>query len=81
MERQSEILTTAIHLEGVRYTADYFVERDMLYANIGGRIMLHALGPRGAEETVKSLLLGFAETDRYRSSLLQTWDPAHANPG
>lgn len=81
MERQSEVLTTTIEIEGARYTADYFVERDMLYANIGGRIMLHALGPRGAEETVKSLLRGFAEKDRYRSSLLQTWDTAQANAG
>ena len=80
MEEQSKVFTAAIELDGEHYTAAYFVERDMIYANVGGRVMIHALGPRGAEETVKSLLRGFAAREHHRHSLLETWDGRYTNP-
>lgn len=81
MNEQSKVLTATIELNGARYTASYFVERDMIYANFDGRLIHHVGGAGDAEETVKSLLRGFAERDRHRHSLLETWDTAHTNPG
>lgn len=80
MERNSEVLTAVVDVNGVPYSASYFTERGTLYANIGGRIIVEALGSLCAEDKVESLLRGFAERDRRRLALLDAWDTTNTVP-
>lgn len=59
MERQSQVLDVTVEQDGHRYQASYFVERDVIHAQIEGKVMEMPLGRKPAAETVKGLLSGF----------------------
>ena len=57
-ERQSIVQTVEVTLGGETYTASYFVERDVILARIGDRIVRSHVGKTRPSETVKALLTG-----------------------
>ncbi len=57
MDTQSKVLTADLEFEGKIYTASYFLERDIIHANIDGRVLMTPLGASPANETVRVLLL------------------------
>lgn len=59
MEPHSMVLTAEVEFEGQKYTATYYIEQDAIYANVEGRLISTALTALSAEQTVKSLLLGY----------------------
>lgn len=58
MERQSTVLTTSVDFEGDTYSASYFIEGGIIHAEIGGRVLMTAVGLHSAEQSVKMLLTG-----------------------
>ncbi|QQR38044.1 hypothetical protein [Devosia rhizoryzae] len=59
MERVSQVLDVTIEQDGQRHHASYYVERDVIHAQIEGKVMEMPLGRKPAAETVKGLLSGF----------------------
>lgn len=57
MDTQSQVLTIQMAFEGKTYTASYFLEQDIIQANIEGRLFTVVKGAGPAEETVRALLL------------------------
>lgn len=61
MDTQSQVLTTEVEFEGKTFTASYFLERDIIHANIEGRLYTAALRDRSADETVRGLLMDWVQ--------------------
>lgn len=57
METESQVLTAEVTYEGQTVTAPYYVEHDVIHANVAGRIVSTPLGDEPAEQTVKALML------------------------
>ena len=57
MDIPSQILTVQLDFEGKTYTATYFLENDIIQANIEGRLFTSVKGHGSAEDTVRALLL------------------------
>lgn len=57
-ERQSIVQTVEVTHGGDTYSASYFVERDVILARIGERIVRSPVGKARPSETVKALLTG-----------------------
>jgi len=57
MDTQSRVLTIEMEFEGQNYTASYFLEQDIIQANIEGRLFTAVKGTGPAEDTVRALLL------------------------
>ena len=58
MEHQSQVLTTEVEFEGQIHSASYYVENDIIHANIGGRFMSVPLNGPSAKSAVQTLLRG-----------------------
>ncbi|RYZ87061.1 MAG: hypothetical protein EOP04_12565 [Proteobacteria bacterium] len=56
MDVQGQVLTVDLEFEGKTYTASYFLEQDIIQANIEGRLFTTVKGIGSAEETVRALL-------------------------
>ena len=71
MEPQSQVLTTEVAFEGETHPASYYVEHNIIHAQIGGRLMSTPLTYVPAERTVQVLLLGhLQQTTRKRRQLV-----------
>lgn len=57
-ERQSIVQTVEVSHGDDTYSANYFVERDVIHARIDGRILRSPVGEGPPSETVKALLTG-----------------------
>ncbi|CAN7558070.1 hypothetical protein [Devosia sp. LjRoot3] len=57
MDTQSQVLTVEVEFEGQTYTASYFLEQDIIQANIEGRLFTAVKGDGAADDTVRALLL------------------------
>jgi hypothetical protein len=73
MERQSQIFEVELDQQGETHRATYFVERDMIFTSIGGRMLIAPLGSKPAMETVKSLLSGFLLQQTRKLSQAGRW--------
>lgn len=73
MDTQSQVLTTEVEFEGKTYTASYFLERDIIHANIEGYDVMTPLGAGTAEETVQTLLLEQLLTDHPPTNPPESW--------
>lgn len=78
MERQSTVQTTSVTFEGQTYSASYFVENNIINANIGGRVMMTPLGPNGAEKTVQTLLTGHLLQNARKSRHAGSWSKSES---
>ena len=59
MERNSQVLEVEVDYGGRPHRASYFVEDNIIYASIGGRLLFIPRGPRSAADTVKTVLSGY----------------------
>ncbi|MDB5615413.1 MAG: hypothetical protein JWQ22_3066 [Devosia sp.] len=73
MERQSQVLEVLVEHQGHPHSTSYFVERNIIFANIGGRVLMAPVGPRPAADTVKTLLLGHLTEKMRKRRLLSQW--------
>lgn len=57
MERQFQVYDAAVEFDGEVHTASYYIENNVIHANIGGRMIMTVLGSNPGSQTVKALLL------------------------
>lgn len=58
MEMQSQVLEVEIEFDGQMHKAAYFVENDVIHAQIEGKLIVSPLGAVPASKTVKALITG-----------------------
>lgn len=57
MERRFQVYDVSVEFEGNVHSASYYIENDVIHANIGGRMIMTVLGGNLGSQTVKALLL------------------------
>jgi hypothetical protein len=75
-ERQSIVQTVEVTHGGDTYSANYFVERDVIHARIDGRILRSPVGKNRPSETVKALLTGHLLQRSRKMSQARRWQAA-----
>lgn len=58
MEMQSQVYDVDIEFDGQTYKAAYFVENDIIHAQVEGKLIVSPLGAVPASKTVKALITG-----------------------
>lgn len=76
MDTQSQILTAEVEFEGKTYRAPYFLEGDLIEANIEGRLVTTTSDGRPAEEIVRALMLEWLLQNTVRSTLSKPPEPS-----
>jgi hypothetical protein len=76
MERQSQVMVVRLEQDGSPHEASYFVERDVIHANIDGQVRTIPLGNGPAAETVKSVLSGYLLQKSRKLKHLHHWHNA-----
>lgn len=67
MDTQCQVLSVDVEFEGSTYTASYFLEQDIIQANIEGRLFTTVKGTGPAKETVRALLFEWLLQNTVRS--------------
>jgi hypothetical protein len=75
-ERQSIVQTVEVTHGGDTYSANYFVEQDIIHARIGERILLSPVGKTRPSETVKALLSGHLQQRSRKMGQIRRWQEA-----
>ena len=57
MERRFQVYDVSVEFEGNVHSASYYIENNVIHANIGGRMIMTVLGSNPGSQTVKALLL------------------------
>ena len=57
MERRFQVYDVSVEFEGEVHSASYYIENDVIHANIGGRMIMTVLGSNPGSQTVRALLL------------------------
>ena len=57
IERQFQVYNASIEFDGEVHSASYYIENNVIHANIGGRMIMTVLGSNPGSQTVKALLL------------------------
>ena len=76
MQRHSIILQVVVQFDGEPHTAAYFVERDVIHAQVGGRVIVTPLLGTDPAETVKAQLLGYLGSAGHHGNLCAAPIPA-----
>lgn len=58
MEMQSQVFDVEVEFDGQTHKAAYFVENDIIHAQVGGKLIVSPLGTVPASKTVKALMTG-----------------------
>lgn len=58
MEMQSQVFDVEIEFDGQTHRAAYFVENDIIHAQVEGKLLVSPLGAVPASKTVKALITG-----------------------
>lgn len=58
MEMQSQVFDVEIEFDGQTHRAAYFVENDIIHAQVEGKLLVSPLGAGPASKTVKALITG-----------------------
>lgn len=74
MEQQSQVLTTEVEFEGEIHSASYYVEHDVIHANIGGRLMSTPLTGISAKCAVQVLLQGYLLQAQRKARQRSSWN-------
>lgn len=56
MEMQSQVYDVEVEFDGQIHTAAYFVENDIIHAQVEGKLIVSPLGTAPASKTVKALI-------------------------
>lgn len=58
MEMQSQVFDVEVEFDGQTHRAAYFVENDIIHAQVDGKLLVSPLGTVPAAKTVKALITG-----------------------
>lgn len=72
-DRQSVVLDVAVEHEGQTHKATYFVEGDVVHAQVGGRVLASPLGGGDAQQKVRTLLLGHLLLESRKARQAASW--------
>ena len=75
-ERQSIVQTVQVTHGGDTYSANYFVEQNIIHARIGERVLLSPVGETRPSDTVKALLTGHLLQRSRRMGHIRRWQAA-----
>ncbi|ODT69209.1 MAG: hypothetical protein ABS75_17635 [Pelagibacterium sp. SCN 63-23] len=75
MERDGLVQDVEVHLDGEIHRATYFVEGDIIHAQLGEQTYLLPLGRQPAAEMVRSLMREKLRRTGFRQALARKWYP------
>lgn len=83
MERQFQVYDAAVEFDGEVHLAIYYIENNVIHANIGGRMIMTVLGGNPGSQTVKALLIAHLVQGKRKLRHLKVWQAQnrHQSPG
>ncbi len=73
MEMQSQVFDVEVEFDGQTHKAAYFVENDIIHAQVEGKMIVSPLGAVPASRTVKALIMGQLLQMKRRHKQRVTW--------
>ncbi|MBO9590864.1 hypothetical protein [Devosia sp.] len=73
MEMQSQVFDVEVEFDGQMHKAAYFVENDIIHAQIEGKLIVSPLGAVPAAKTVRALITGQLLQMKRRQKQRITW--------
>lgn len=73
MEMQSQVFDVEVEFDGHTHKAAYFVENDIIHAQVEGKLIVSPLGAAPASKTVKALITGQLLQTKRKHKQRITW--------